>query len=151
MSREQSRLFNRHFPLRRFIETQMKLAWLTGANGLIGNYLVQIAPRFAPCWHFVSRRSKTLPVRIKGGGGRGRKSQRNEFVPDFLPVEVEPGHAAFRAKLWLILIFQTGSKRIQPKNQLLQISAHECFSTKSKPNSPTGEFLRESWPELWWC
>jgi dTDP-4-dehydrorhamnose reductase len=28
----------------------MKLAWITGANGLIGNYLVQTAPRFAPCW-----------------------------------------------------------------------------------------------------
>ena len=28
----------------------MKLAWLTGANGLIGNYLVQTAPRFAPRW-----------------------------------------------------------------------------------------------------
>jgi len=26
------------------------LAWLTGANGLIGNYLVQTASRFAPCW-----------------------------------------------------------------------------------------------------
>jgi dTDP-4-dehydrorhamnose reductase len=25
------------------------LAWITGANGLIGNYLVQTAPRFAPC------------------------------------------------------------------------------------------------------
>ena len=28
----------------------MKLAWITGANGLIGNYLVQTAPRFAPRW-----------------------------------------------------------------------------------------------------
>ena len=27
------------------------LAWITGANGLIGNYLVQTAPRFAPRWH----------------------------------------------------------------------------------------------------
>jgi dTDP-4-dehydrorhamnose reductase len=26
------------------------LAWITGANGLIGNYLVQNAPRFAPRW-----------------------------------------------------------------------------------------------------
>jgi hypothetical protein len=25
----------------------MKLAWITGANGLIGNYLVQILPCFA--------------------------------------------------------------------------------------------------------
>jgi hypothetical protein len=24
----------------------MKSVWITGANGLIGNYLVQIAPRF---------------------------------------------------------------------------------------------------------
>jgi dTDP-4-dehydrorhamnose reductase len=29
---------------------QTKLAWITGANGLIGNYLVQTAPRFAPRW-----------------------------------------------------------------------------------------------------
>jgi len=28
----------------------MKLAWITGAHGLIGNYLVQAAPRFAPRW-----------------------------------------------------------------------------------------------------
>ena len=27
-----------------------KLAWITGANGLIGNYLVQTAPRLAPRW-----------------------------------------------------------------------------------------------------
>jgi len=26
------------------------LAWVTGAGGLIGNYLVQVAPRFAPDW-----------------------------------------------------------------------------------------------------
>jgi len=26
------------------------LAWITGANGLIGNYLVQTAPKFAPNW-----------------------------------------------------------------------------------------------------
>jgi len=26
------------------------LAWITGANGLIGNYLVQTAPRVAPRW-----------------------------------------------------------------------------------------------------
>ncbi len=28
----------------------MNLAWITGANGLIGNYLVQTAPQFAPRW-----------------------------------------------------------------------------------------------------
>ncbi|HEY2328442.1 MAG TPA: NAD(P)-dependent oxidoreductase [Verrucomicrobiae bacterium] len=28
----------------------MKLAWITGANGLIGNYLVQTAPQSAPRW-----------------------------------------------------------------------------------------------------
>jgi dTDP-4-dehydrorhamnose reductase len=28
----------------------MKLVWITGANGLIGNYLIQTAPRFAPRW-----------------------------------------------------------------------------------------------------
>jgi len=28
----------------------MKLAWITGANGLIGNYLVQTAPHLAPTW-----------------------------------------------------------------------------------------------------
>ena len=27
-----------------------QLAWITGANGLIGNYLVQSAPKFAPAW-----------------------------------------------------------------------------------------------------
>ena len=27
-----------------------RLAWITGANGLIGNYLVQAAPQFAPRW-----------------------------------------------------------------------------------------------------
>lgn len=28
----------------------MKLAWITGANGLIGNYLVKAAPKFGPQW-----------------------------------------------------------------------------------------------------
>jgi dTDP-4-dehydrorhamnose reductase len=28
----------------------MNLAWITGANGLIGSYLVQTAPKFAPRW-----------------------------------------------------------------------------------------------------
>jgi dTDP-4-dehydrorhamnose reductase len=28
----------------------VKLVWITGANGLIGNYLVQTAPKFAPAW-----------------------------------------------------------------------------------------------------
>ena len=28
----------------------MKLVWITGAHGLIGNYLVQTAPQFAPRW-----------------------------------------------------------------------------------------------------
>ncbi len=28
----------------------MKTAWITGANGLIGNYLVQTAPKLAPRW-----------------------------------------------------------------------------------------------------
>jgi len=33
-----------------FAEQNKSLAWITGANGLIGNYLVQTAPRFAPHW-----------------------------------------------------------------------------------------------------
>jgi dTDP-4-dehydrorhamnose reductase len=28
----------------------MKLTWITGTNGLIGNYIVQSAPKFAPHW-----------------------------------------------------------------------------------------------------
>jgi dTDP-4-dehydrorhamnose reductase len=32
------------------MEHENKLVWITGANGLIGNYLVQTAPRFAPHW-----------------------------------------------------------------------------------------------------
>jgi dTDP-4-dehydrorhamnose reductase len=32
------------------MERQNKLAWITGAGGLIGNYLVQTATRFAPQW-----------------------------------------------------------------------------------------------------
>jgi len=35
---------------RRLNGQHQKLAWITGANGLIGNYLVQTAPRFAPGW-----------------------------------------------------------------------------------------------------
>jgi dTDP-4-dehydrorhamnose reductase len=30
--------------------SRVPLAWITGAGGLIGNYLVQTAPRFAPMW-----------------------------------------------------------------------------------------------------
>jgi dTDP-4-dehydrorhamnose reductase len=32
------------------MERQNNLAWITGAGGLIGNYLVQTAPKFAPQW-----------------------------------------------------------------------------------------------------
>jgi dTDP-4-dehydrorhamnose reductase len=32
------------------MEPQNNLAWITGAGGLIGNYLVQTAPKFAPHW-----------------------------------------------------------------------------------------------------
>lgn len=32
------------------MERQNNLAWITGAGGLIGNYLVQLAPKFAPQW-----------------------------------------------------------------------------------------------------
>ena len=32
------------------IKKAEKIAWITGANGLIGNYLVQTAPRYAPRW-----------------------------------------------------------------------------------------------------
>lgn len=32
------------------MERQNKVAWITGAGGLIGNYLVQTAPKFAPQW-----------------------------------------------------------------------------------------------------
>ncbi len=31
------------------MERENKLVWIIGANGLIGNYLVQAAPRMAPC------------------------------------------------------------------------------------------------------
>ena len=32
------------------MERQSKTAWITGAGGLIGNYLVKIAPKLAPQW-----------------------------------------------------------------------------------------------------
>jgi dTDP-4-dehydrorhamnose reductase len=32
------------------MERPSKLAWITGAGGLIGHYLVQAAPKFAPAW-----------------------------------------------------------------------------------------------------
>ncbi len=31
-------------------ESKNKTAWITGANGLIGNYLVETTPQFAPHW-----------------------------------------------------------------------------------------------------
>jgi dTDP-4-dehydrorhamnose reductase len=32
------------------MNTKLPLAWITGTNGLIGNHLVQTAPKFAPRW-----------------------------------------------------------------------------------------------------
>jgi dTDP-4-dehydrorhamnose reductase len=50
---------------------QNKLAWVTGVGGLIGNYLVQTAPRFAPRW------------RVRG-------LVRKDFdLPDFAAIERE--------------------------------------------------------------
>jgi dTDP-4-dehydrorhamnose reductase len=40
----------RHKPSGGNPAAKMKLAWITGADGLIGNYLVQTAPEFAPQW-----------------------------------------------------------------------------------------------------
>jgi len=37
-------------PVTGMIEPEMKLAWITGANGLIGSYLVQTVPQYAPHW-----------------------------------------------------------------------------------------------------
>jgi len=49
----------------------MNIAWITGANGLIGNYPVQTAPRFAPRW-------------------RGRALTRADFdLLDFAAIERE--------------------------------------------------------------
>lgn len=31
--------------------TPQRLVWITGAGGLIGNYLVQLAPKIVPSWH----------------------------------------------------------------------------------------------------
>lgn len=38
------------------------LAWITGANGLIGNYLVRIAPKSAPCWRVLALRRDQLDL-----------------------------------------------------------------------------------------
>jgi dTDP-4-dehydrorhamnose reductase len=38
-----------------------RLAWITGAGGLVGNYLVQAAPRFAPGWRV---RPLTRPLEL---------------------------------------------------------------------------------------
>jgi hypothetical protein len=32
------------------VDKRISLVWITGANGLIGNYLVQTAPQFVPHW-----------------------------------------------------------------------------------------------------
>ena len=40
----------------------MSLAWITGANGLVGNYLVQTAARFAPCWSVRALTRKQLDL-----------------------------------------------------------------------------------------
>jgi dTDP-4-dehydrorhamnose reductase len=37
-------------------------AWITGAGGLIGNYLVQAAPRFAPRWQVVGLKRSLLDL-----------------------------------------------------------------------------------------
>jgi len=39
-----------------------KLVWITGAGGLIGNYLVQSAPKFAPDWKIVGSNRAELDL-----------------------------------------------------------------------------------------
>ena len=58
------------------MERQNKPAWITGANGLIGSYLVQTAPKFAPHWPvraLDTRRSLTCSI---------SRAVRREFQKD---------------------------------------------------------------------
>ena len=51
------------------------LVWITGAAGLIGNYLVQTAPRFAPTWNIAGLTRPRLDL-LDGA------AVRNAFVQD---------------------------------------------------------------------
>jgi dTDP-4-dehydrorhamnose reductase len=51
------------------------LTWITGAGGLIGNYLVQIAPRFAPAWQVRALTRSVLDL-------QDSQAVRREFLRD---------------------------------------------------------------------
>ncbi len=51
------------------------LVWITGAGGLIGNYLAQIAPRFAPAWQVCALARAQLDL-------QDSEAVRREFLRD---------------------------------------------------------------------
>jgi dTDP-4-dehydrorhamnose reductase len=60
--------------------TQKNLTWITGAGGLIGNYLVQTAPRFAPSWRARGLARAELDLLDFGAVRREFKKQEPQLI-----------------------------------------------------------------------
>ncbi len=58
----------------------MKTVWITGANGLIGNYLVQTAPLFAPQYHVRALRRADFDLLDHGAVEQAFKTERPEII-----------------------------------------------------------------------
>jgi dTDP-4-dehydrorhamnose reductase len=58
----------------------MKLAWITGANGFIGNHLVQIAPRVTPRWRVRALTRDQLDLLDFAAVGREFQKDRPQLV-----------------------------------------------------------------------
>src|SRR5580693_2684252 len=57
-----------------------QLVWITGARGLIGNYLVQTAPRFAPQWRVRALSRADFDLLDFAAVEREFKKDRPQFV-----------------------------------------------------------------------
>jgi len=58
----------------------MKPAWITGANGLIGNYLIRTAPQFGPQWHARALSRAQFDLLDFAGAEREFKRDRPELI-----------------------------------------------------------------------
>lgn len=58
----------------------MKTAWITGANGLIGNYLVRAAPQFGPQWRLRALTRAQFDLLDFASAGREFKKDRPELI-----------------------------------------------------------------------
>ncbi len=78
----------------------MKKAWVTGAGGLIGNQLVQVAARYAPGWEVRGWRREELDLTDFAAVARAFSAEGPELVIHCAALSKSPACQADPARAW---------------------------------------------------